>query len=89
MPVSRPRRFFGFFLIAEKETRPQAKSHCTQFFDPTRRADEDIRPYGGVETCAGDRKGHPYGVEWQYAVNGGPIWDRPLRKEIRAISYYS
>ena len=59
MPVSRPRRFFGFFLIAEKETRPQAKSHCTQFFDPTRRADEDIRPYGGVETCAGDREGCP------------------------------
>ena len=64
MPVSRPRRFFGFFLIAEKETRPQAKSHCTQFFDPTRRADEDIRPYtpqgtGCSSKMAGDREGCP------------------------------
>ena len=56
---------------------------------PVKRADGIIRPHGGVETCAGDRKGRPYGVEWQYAVNGGPVWDRPLHKGIRAISYYS
>ena len=40
---------------------------------PTHRKEPDAIP-----KMAGGREGRPYGTDWRYVLNGGPVWDRPL-----------
>ena len=63
-----PRRFFGFFLIAQKETRRRSGETSSNAAKTRQRADEDIRPYGIKKNGrAGKRRaavwGRPYGTE--------------------------
>ena len=74
--VSLPRRSFGFFPIAGKETRPAGRN-------PQRRMKPIRKPAGGSETplqrlrrttAGGDRgrgKPIPYGLEGQASLSGG------------------
>ena len=63
MPVSRPRRFFGFFLIAQKETRRRSGETLCLSRDISPSADGDL-------LC-------PHRQSRQNAAGGRGFWERP------------
>ena len=59
-----PRRFFGFFLIAQKETRRRSGETSSNAAKTRQRVDEDIRPYEIKKNGRAGKHtgGRPYGA---------------------------